>query len=218
MNNKIVITIARQFGSGGREIGEMLAEKMKIPFYDKALIHLASKESGIDEDLFALADENAVQSFWSATTGATGIYGSRLPVFNEIPMNDKLFIIQSSTIKKLAEASSCVIVGRCADYILRSDPGALSVFIHAEEKDKINRIIHSYGVPEKEAKEIMNKTDKKRASYYNYYSGEKWGRADNYDLSVNTSAIGIEGAVSLIIKFAEIKFGETPQSIDTIHS
>lgn len=215
MNKKVVITIARQFGSGGREIGEMLAEKLKIPFYDKALIHLASEESGIDEDLFAFADEKVVQSFWSATSGATGIYGSRLPVFNEIPMNDKLFLIQSNTIKKLASHNSCVIVGRCADYILRSEPYALSVFIHSKEVDKINRIVHSYGVPEKEAQEIMIKTDKKRASYYNYYSGEKWGRADNYDLSINTSAIGIEGTVNLIIKFAELKFAESPQSTDT---
>ncbi|QOX62958.1 cytidylate kinase-like family protein [Anoxybacterium hadale] len=217
MNKKVVITIARQFGSGGREIGEMLAEKLKIPFYDKALIHFAAEASGIDEDLFAFADEKAVQSFWSATSGATGVYGSRLPVFNEIPMNDKLFLIQSNTIKKLASESSCVIVGRCADYILRSEPYALSVFIHSEDEDKINRIIRSYGVPEKEAQETMIKTDKKRASYYNYYSGEKWGRADNYDLAVNTSAVGIEGAVSLIIKFAELKFAESPQSTDTIY-
>lgn len=207
MNKKIVITIARQFGSGGREIGEMLAEKLNIPFYDKALIQLAAKESGIDEDLFAYADEKAVQTFWSASSSSSGMYGSRLPVFNEIPMNDKLFFIQSNTIKKLASEGSCVIVGRCADYILRNEPYALSVFIHSDEADKQNRIIHSYGVPEKEAKELMVKTDKKRASYYNYYSGEKWGRADNYDLSLKTSAVGTKGAVDLIIKFAELNFG-----------
>ncbi len=207
MNQKIVITIARQFGSGGKEIGEKLAKQLGIPFYDKALIHLAAKESGIDEDLFDSADEKTSHNFWTASSGA-GIYGNRIAVFNEMPMNDKLFLIQSNIIRELAESGSCVIVGRCADYILRNEPYILPVFIHSSEEDKLKRIVDAYGFQEKEAKEIMVKTDKKRTAYYNYYSGEKWGKADNYDLSINSSATGIDDTVRIIIKFAELKFGK----------
>jgi cytidylate kinase len=206
--NKIIITIARQFGSGGREIGEKLALKLGIPFYDKSLIHLAAKDSGIDEDLFEFADEKAYQGFWTAAVGSNCFYGNRISPFNEMPMNDKLFLIQSNIIKKLAKDDSCVIVGRCADYILKDDPQAISVFVHSGEQDRLNRVIHTYGIPEKDAKDVMVKTDKRRAAYYNYYSGEKWGRADNYDLSVNSGAIGIEGTVDLIIRFAELKSEE----------
>lgn len=205
MKSKVVITIARQFGSGGREIGEKLASRLEIPFYDKSLIHLAAKESGIDEDLFDFADEKAYHRFWTASAGNAGFYGNRISLFNEMPMNDKLFLIQSNIIRKLADNGSCVIVGRCADYILRNDEYTVPVFIHASEQDRLNRAIHTYGVDEKDAKDVMIKTDKRRASYYNYYSGGKWGRADNYDLSVNSSAAGIDGAVDLIIKFVELK-------------
>lgn len=207
MKSKVVITIARQFGSGGREVGEKLANQLGIPFYDKALIHLAAKESGIDEDLFDFADEKSFRSFWNASAGNTGFYGNRISLFNEMPMNDKLFMIQSNIIRKLAENGSCVIVGRCADYILRGDEHTISVFIHSSEQDRLNRVIHTYGIPEKDAKDVMTKTDKKRAAYYNYYSGEKWGRADNYDLSIKSCASGIDGAVDLIIKFADLKQG-----------
>lgn len=208
MKNKVIITIARQFGSGGREIGEKLALKLEIPYYDKSLIHLAAKDSGIDEDLFDFADEKAYHSFWTASVGNNCFYGNRISPFNEMPMNDKLFLIQSNIIKKLADDGSCVIVGRCADSILRDDPKAISVFIHSSEQDRLDRIIHSYGIESKDARDVMIKTDKRRAAYYNYYSGEKWGRADNYDLSINSGAVGIEGAVDLIIKFAELKSEE----------
>lgn len=204
MKNKVIITIARQFGSGGREIGEKLSTQLGIPFYDKSIIHLAAQESGIDEDLFDSVDEKTLHSFWASSAGSTSIYGNRLSLFNEMPMNDKLFIIQSNIIKKLAE-ESCVIVGRCADYILRSENDIVSVFIHADEERKLKRSIEIYGMAEKDAKEIMTKTDKKRAAYYNYYSGEKWGRADNYDLSINSGAVGLDGAVEVIRFFAEMK-------------
>lgn len=205
MKNKVVFTIARQFGSGGREIGEKLAGRLGIPFYDKSLIHLAAKESGIDEDLFDFADEKAFHRFWTTSAGNAGCYGNRISLFNEMPMNDKLFVIQSNIIRKLADNGSCVIVGRCADYILRNEHDTIPVFIHANEQDRLNRVIHTYGVDEKDAKDVMAKTDKRRASYYNYYSGGKWGRADNYDLSINTSASGIDGAVDLIIQFSDLK-------------
>jgi cytidylate kinase len=208
MKNKVIITIGRQFGSGGREIGEKLAEKLEIPYYDKSLIHLAARDSGIDEDLFNSADEKAYHSFWTAYAGNAGFFPNRISLFNEMPMNDRLFLIQSNIIRKLAESGSCIIVGRCADYILRDDPHVIPVFIHSGEQDRLNRIIQSYGIASKDARDVMIKTDKRRAAYYNYYSGEKWGRADNYDLSINSGAAGIEGAVDLIIKFAELKLEE----------
>jgi cytidylate kinase len=208
MKNNIIVTIARQFGSGGREIGEKLALRLEIPFYDKSLIHLAAKDSGIDEELFDSADEKAYLGFWTAYAGNAGFFTNRISLFNEMPMNDRLFLIQSNIIKKLAESGSCVIVGRCADYILRDDPHVIPVFIHSSEQDRLNRITQSYGIASKDARDIMIKTDKRRAAYYNYYSGEKWGRADNYDLSINSGAVGIEGAVDLIIKFAGLKLGE----------
>ncbi|MDD3167919.1 MAG: cytidylate kinase-like family protein [Eubacteriales bacterium] len=206
MKNNVIITIARQFGSGGRLIGEKLAEKLDVPFYDKSIIHLASEESGIDEGLFSDADEKAYRNFWMAAACNNNIYGNRISLFNELPMNDKLFQIQSSIIKKLSSNGSCVIVGRCADYILKGVPHMVTVFIHSSEQDRLDRVIHTYGIPEKDARDVMMKTDKKRAAYYNYYSGEKWGRADTYDLSINSSTAGIDGCVDLIIKFAELKF------------
>ncbi len=216
MNSNAVITIARQFGSGGREIGERLAEKMEIPFYDKSLIHLAAKESGINEDLFDYADENSNHGFWTASAGNTAFYGNRISLFNEMPMNDKLFLIQSNMIRKLASGGPCVIVGRCADYILRGHDNLVTVFIHANDKDRLRRVVSSYGVEEKDAIEVMTKTDKKRAAYYNYYSGEKWGRADNYDLSINSSAVGINGAVELIIEFSDLKLAGSKQASGTV--
>lgn len=209
MKKKVVITIARQFGSGGREVGEKLASKLRIPFYDKDLIHLAAKESGIEEDLFNFADEKSFHNFWSASAGNTGYYGNRVSLFNEMPMNDKLFLIQSNIIRKLADKGSCVIVGRCADHILRDDEHTISVFIHSSEQDRLTRVIHTYGIAEKDARDVMTKTDKKRAAYYNYYSGEKWGRADNYDLSIKSCISGIDGAVDLIIKFVDLKQEES---------
>lgn len=205
MNDKIIVTIARQYGSGGREIGERLAERLGIPFYDKALIQMAAAESGIDEELFDLADEKRFSNFWAASGSSASIYSNRIMIFNEMPMNDKLFIIQSNMIKKLAKKGSCVIVGRCSDYILRDEKETIPVFIHSSEQNRINRLTNVYGVSPKDAKDVMVKTDKRRGAYYNYYSGGKWGRADNYDLSVNSGTIGIDGATDLIIKFAELK-------------
>ena len=215
MKINAVITIARQFGSGGREIGERLAEKLEIPFYDKSLIHLAAEESGINEDLFDYADEKKIHGFWTAAAGNTAIYGNRISLFNEMPMNDKLFLIQSNIIRKLAENGPCVIVGRCADYILSGRHNLVTVFIHANERERLHRVVHSYKTAEKDAADVLVKTDKKRAAYYNYYSGGKWGRADNYDLSINSSSIGINGGVDLIIDFACLKLAESRGDLDT---
>ncbi|MBR0596327.1 AAA family ATPase [Sinanaerobacter chloroacetimidivorans] len=204
MTQKVIITIARQFGSGGRYIGKKLAELFEIPFYDKALIQLAAENSGIDPDLFENADEAPSSVFWNTSAGIN-LFGNRLSNFTDMPMNDKLFLIQSDIIRKLAQENSCVIVGRCADYILRDMENTVHVFIHSDFQDKINRMVQYYGVQEKNAKETMQKTDRKRASYYNYYTGGKWGLAENYDLSVKTSAVTTDGAVQMIQEFAKMK-------------
>lgn len=208
MTQKVIITIARQFGSGGREIGQKLAEQLGIKFYDKELIALAAKESGIDEDLFESADEKPFNPFWSSLAVNIAGFGSKFSGFSDMPMNDRLFLIQSNVIKKIAQEESCVIVGRCADYILKEEANAVHIFVHADLPFKKNRLVGSYGIPEPNAEEFMKKTDKRRASYYDYYVGEKWGIAENYDLCVDSSAIGIDNTVKLIIEIAKMKLGE----------
>lgn len=205
MHGKVIITIARQFGSGGRIIGKKLADKLGICFYDKELIQMAASDSGIDESLFENADETHLSSFWNSILINSNTFGNRMTVFNDMPMNDKLFLIQSNIIRKVADENSCVIVGRCADYILRENKSAVNIFIHSNLEDKLNRLINDYGISNEIAKEIMLKTDKKRSTYYNFYSDGKWGQAENYHLCIDSSAVGIDGSVEIIEKFAYLK-------------
>jgi len=203
MDHKIIITIAREYGSGGREIGKQLAEQLKIPFYDKELITRTAEESGIDPDLFENADEKPSNPFWTSLAFNIGTFGSHIPTMNDLPMNDRLFLLQSKTIRKIAEEGSCVIVGRCADYILEKEENIIRFFIHADQEDKLKRVIHSYGIPEEGAQEFMKKTDRRRATYYDYYVGEKWGQINRYDLSINSSTLGIQATVDLLLKFVK---------------
>ena len=205
MDKKIIVTIAREYGSGGREIGQKLAKRLGASFYDKELIALAAQESGIDEELFINADEKPINPFWSSLAFNVGSFGNRVPTINDMPMNDRLFLIQSGIIKKVASEGSCVIVGRCADYILDKDPDAVHIFIHADTEDKLSRITHRYGVPEEAARDTMKKTDRRRAAYYDYYVGERWGQIDHYDLAINSSALGIDKTVDLIYQFVHMK-------------
>lgn len=200
MDGKTIITIAREFGSGGRYIGQRLAEAMQVPFYDKELIQLAATDSGIDAELFADADEGPSNVFWSAPTGAPA-FGNQFTSLSEIPMKDKLFFIQSNIIRKVAAEQSCVIVGRCADYLLKGEKNAIHLFIYSDKEDKIQRMTEHYGIPPTQAQDFMTKTDKKRSSYYLYYTGRKWGNLTNYDLALKTSAVGIDGAVQVIQEF-----------------
>lgn len=201
MKNKMIITIAREYGSGGREIGQKLAEKLEIPFYDKELISRAAKESGIDPDLFETADEKPSNPFWTSLAFNIGTFSTHNPTMNDLPMNDRIFLLQSNTIRKIAQEGSCVIVGRCADYILEQEANAIHLFIHSSVEDKLNRIIESYGIPAVGAQEFMKKTDRRRAAYYDYYVGEKWGKIEHYDLAINSNTLGIDGTVDLIYQF-----------------
>lgn len=203
MEKKTVITIGREFGSGGREIGEKLAKTLGIPFYDKELISLAAKESGMSKEIFEAVDEQATNSLlYSMVVGAYAL-GSRVSTISEMSLNDKLFLIQSNIIKKIAQRGACVIVGRCADYVLRESPQCLNVFIYGEMPQKIERIEKLYQLPAKKAEEIIIKSDKRRKSYYNYYTGLKWGRVENYDLCLNSSTLGTDGCAELLSKLIE---------------
>ena len=203
MKDKVIVTIARQYGSGGREIGERLAEELGCKKYGRELVTMCAKETNLSEKVLEEADERPASSllytlvtghFMSAGNGA-GASGFHVPI------NDKLFIAQSDIIRRLADEDSCVFVGRCADYVLRERENVIKVFIHGDIDCRKKRVAERHGISEVEAAEMIAKTDKKRASYYNFYTGGKWGKLENYSLSVNSSLLGIEGTVKLIADF-----------------
>jgi len=194
--DKIIVTIGRQAGSGGRVIGRMLAEDLGIPFYDKELLEVAARESGLSREVFENHDEVPTNSFLYSLVMDAYSYGYSNGV-HDMPIDHKVFLAQFNAIKKIASEGSCVIVGRCADYALEEEK-ILSVFVHGEFDDRANRIMHDYGVTANKAKEMILKTDKKRSSYYNYYANKRWGAAASYDLTLNSSAFGLEGCVALI--------------------
>lgn len=197
MEKKVIITIGRQVGSGGRQIGKKLAEELGIAFYDKELINLASKESGICGEFFEKADEKTsgslLQAFAMGFSMNNAIFQN-----NDYLSNESLFQIQSDVIRKVAAEKSCILVGRCADYILRDHPDCISIFISASMEDRIRRVMEYNQLTEKEAEEYIHKVDKSRASYYNYYTDKEWGSAASYDLCMNSSVFGIQGTTDFI--------------------
>lgn len=195
-----VITIGREYGSYGNEIGKALAEKLNIPFYDKELLKMAAQESGISEELFLQADEKPINSLlYSIVAHGFPAYAGANQ-YNSYLTNDKLFNIQAEVVRNVAE-KPCVIVGRCADDILaNSDKKFISVFIYASKQDRIKKIAEEYKVSEKEANDMIKKVDKSRASYYEFYTNKIWGDSVNYDLCFN-SRIGIERSVALITDY-----------------
>lgn len=198
-----IITIGRQFGSAGREIGEKVAEALGIKCYDKELLSRAAKESGFCEEMIQNHDERPTNSFLYNLVMDTYSFGYNASSFVDMPISHKVFLAQFDTIKKLADEESCVIVGRCADYALAEYKNSIHLFIYGDEECKIKRIMEKYQLTEAKAKEMMVKKDKQRQSYYNYYSSKKWGRADSYDLCINSSVLGVEGTVRLIIQYIE---------------
>lgn len=199
-----IITIGRQFGSGGREIGQKLAENFGIKYYDKELLSRVAKESGFCEDMIQNHDERPTNSFLYNLVMDTYSFGYNSS-FVDMPISHKVFLAQFDTIKKIASEGPCVIVGRCADYALQDYQNCLNIFIHSDEKFKVKYIMNRFDdiATEQKAIDMMNKKDKQRQSYYNYYTSKKWGRADNYDLSINSSILGIDGTVKLITQFVE---------------
>lgn len=198
-----IITIGRQFGSAGREIGELVAKAYGIPFYDKELLTRAAKESGFCEEMLQNHDERPTNSFLYNLVMDTYSFGYNSNSYSEMPISHKVFLAQFDTIKKIASEGPCVIVGRCADYALQDLDNVVNLFIFGEEKTKISRIMEKYSLSEKTARDTMIKKDKQRQSYYNYYSTKKWGRADSYDLCINSSKLTINGCVELIKQYVE---------------
>ena len=207
MEQKIVINIGRQFGSGGRIIGEKLSTLMNIQFFDKELILIASQESGLGKEFFENFDEKSSHSIFGGLFGLRGAFSDEM-VPNNFLSNETLFKIQSDVIRDLAEKQSCIFVGRCADYVLKDHPHCLNLFVSADIDDRIKRIAEKENLPKNKAKELIEKTDKKRASYYNYYSNKVWGAASSYHLCINSSFLGIDESVDFIKEFAEKRFGK----------
>ena len=197
---KTIITIGRQYGSGGREIGKKLAEKLGIPYFDKELLARVAKESGFCEEMIRNHDERPTNSFLYNVVMDTYSFGYNT-AFVDMPMSQKVFLAQFDTVKKIAEEGACVIVGRCADYALSEYPNCLNLFIYGKEDAKAKRISERQNVSLSEAREMCVKRDKQRQSYYNYYSNKKWGRADSYDLCIDSGKLGVDGTVDFIIEF-----------------
>ena len=204
MDKKIIITIARQYGSGGREIGELVAKKLGIPLYDKELITEAANRGSLDEKVTKLVDESAANSLLYTLAMGSNVLGTTMHFGYKMPLNDKLFILQSEVIKEYAKEESCVIIGRCADYVLRDEEKLLRIFVYGDLDHRQARVAERH--PELKSGQIIdviNKTDKRRSSYYNFYTGNKWGKYDNYDIAINSSTLGIEGSAKLICTCAE---------------
>ena len=200
-----VITIGRQFGSAGREIGEQVAKEFGIKYYDKELLSRAAKESGFCEEILENHDERPTSSFLYNLVMDTYSFGYNASHYVDMPISHKVFLAQFDAIKKVASEGPCVIVGRCADYALAENPNLVSVFVHAPLESRIRRIAAKYDLTDSKAKDSILKTDKKRASYYNYYSNKKWGDAASYQLCIDSSVCGIDGSVEAILNFVALK-------------
>lgn len=200
---KTVITIGRQFGSAGREIGEKVAAHFGVQCYDKELLTRAAKESGFCEEMIQNHDERPTNSFLYNLVMDTYSFGYNASSFVDMPISHKVFLAQFDTIKKVAKEGPCVIVGRCADYALADFDNCVHLFIYADEETRVKRIMQRYSLSELKAQEMITKKDKQRQSYYNYYSSKKWGRADSYDLCINSSVLGVDGTVKLIVQYIE---------------
>ena len=202
MNKNFIITIGRQLGSGGRSIANLLAEHYGITAYDRKVIEMAAQESGLSAEFFENADEKKWHGFFSAifsNRAAANALGSNENYLS----NDALFKMQSDTIRDLAERESCIFGGRCADYILREHPCHINLFFTADLADRVSRIAQEKNITEAQAAELIEKTDRRRADYYNYYSGKTWGAAESYDLCINTSHLGFERTTELLKEYIE---------------
>lgn len=200
-----IITIGREYGSAGREIGYKVADYFGIKLYDKEMLARAAKESGICQELFETHDEKPTSSFLYSLVMDTYSLGYSAGSYADMPINHKVFLAQFDTIKKIASEGPCILVGRCADYALEDFDNVLSVFIHADMNARIRRIARIYDLTDAKAKERIVKTDKQRASYYNYYSNKKWSDADSYNICLDSSVLGIDGTAKAIERLVEIK-------------
>lgn len=205
MTGNLIVNIGRQLGSGGREIGKMLAEDLGLRFLDKELITLAAEKSGLCSEFFEKADEKPTNAF-------NTIFSMRFPFITDgsIPgynclSNDALFKVQSEVIREIAENEPCLFVGRCADYVLRENPNCINIFISSPKHIRIERIMEQNSLSRHKAEELIEKTDERRADYYNYYSSKTWGEARSYHLCIDSSILGIDGTEKFILEFIRRK-------------
>ncbi len=203
MTEKYVLTFARQFGSGGHEVAKTTAEILGIPFYDKELIAIAAKESGLSEHLFDGLDEKPTNSFLYSLVMGVQSGASTYCRYGDVTGSDNIFRIQAQVIRQIADKGPCVIVGRCADYILRDYENLVSVFVHADMEQRTARIMKRYNLKEKNAEDYINKTDKRRNSFYNFYTNRIWGSVENYNLAIDTAQVGIKNAAEIIADYVK---------------
>jgi len=202
-----IVTIARQYGSGGREVGQRLSEIMGYKFYDKNLITMAAQRSGLSSEALGTVDEKAANSLLYTLALGSSSYNHGMSHVN-LPINDKLFVLQSEIIKELASSGEgAVIVGRCADYVISENPKLVRIFICADFSYRVKRVMERHELTESQAKDLTIKTDKRRSNYHSYYTGDKWGKNDKYDLVVNTERIGIDTAANLIADYLKMLGG-----------
>lgn len=203
-----IITISREFGTGARLIGREVAALLGYGYYDRALIEMAAEKSGLSEDFIERTEEKASNSFLYNLATAAYI-ASDVTMQYSMPVNDRAYMVQADVIKEIANTGNGVIVGRCADYVLKDHPKLLRVFIYANKEDRVNRIVSEYGQDPKNAESVLSKIDKGRANYHKFYTGSNWKTMENYDICINTSTTGIQGAVMAIKAAAEEKFGKS---------
>lgn len=204
--DKVIITIARQYGSGGKTVGQMLAKNMGIPCYSREILRMASDDSGIREELFNKADEKLQSNplFGSAKKVYTG--GLISPDKDDFVSDENLFNYQAKVIKELAEKESCVFIGRCADFVLKDRPDVVSVFVHAPKDYCMQRALERNDMTEKEMEKFILRTDKYRGNFYHYYTGNTWNDARNYDLCLNSSKLGFDKCVEAIKAYIDVRF------------
>ena len=193
-----VITITRQFGSGGRENGKKLAEAYGIPFYDNEIISRAAKDTGFAEAAFERAEDKASNSLLYSIAIGMNVFSSQYVGFSGLSLDDRIFLAQSKVIRNVAKEGPCVIVGRCADYILKNQENVVNLFIRATLDFRIKRAIEVEGIPKEKSAEMVMKKDKSRANYYKYHSGERWDNVLNYDFAIRSDLCGIDGTVACL--------------------
>ena len=196
-----VVTISRQYASGGREVAEKLAKEYGVPFYDRALIAKAAKESGFAEAAFDNVEMKATNSLLYSIAMGMNAYGGPDLGYTHLSLDDRIYIAQSDIIRKVADEGPCIIVGRCADYVLRERKDIVNIFIWSSMPFRIKRAIERDGVEPDKAEETITRMDKRRANYYNYHAIEKWGVVTNYHLSIQNDFRGVDKTVEVIKQF-----------------
>lgn len=196
-----VITISRQYGSGGREIGKRLAEHYGIPFYDNEIISNAAKESGFADVAFEKAEEKATNSFLYSLAMGMSAYGNMDMGFSTMSVDDRLFLAETKVTRRFAQEGPCVIVGRCADYVLKDLPNMVNIYVAADIPSRVKRAIEVYDLPKAKAEENIIKFDKRRSNYYNFHTGKRWGDVNNYHISIRSDFGGIDNAVKTLIAY-----------------